>query len=117
MGTVFSGMGLATMFFPETVLKLSFKKEFLGTEGITSANKLIIQCFGSQASLCGLLILSTKFTAESYRNFGLAMIPYFIFDLYFWQKGALTAFGAVGDAFGNMIFSACCYIGYKNIRK
>lgn len=113
LGGVFGGMGVATMLFPVKITELSFRKEFLGPEGVTPALKLAIQCFGSQAALCGLLILSSKFTRRTYRNFGLAMIPYFVFDWYFWQSGALTDFGALGDAAGNVIFTLCCLAGYS----
>jgi hypothetical protein len=109
-------MGLATMLFPVKVTELSFTKEFLGSEGVTPALKLAIQCFGSQATLCGVLILSCKFTSVTFRNFGIAMIPYFLFDYNFWRAGALTNFGAAGDAAGNVIFSFCCLMGYMATR-
>mmetsp|Transcript_9779 Transcript_9779/g.14137 ORF Transcript_9779/g.14137 Transcript_9779/m.14137 type:complete len:135 (-) Transcript_9779:2912-3316(-) len=115
MGVVFTGMGLATVAFPATVANLSFTNAFLGKEGVTPALQLVMQCFGSQASLCGLLILSSDFRIGTFRNFGLAMIPYFIFDYHFWKTGALTLFGASGDAVGNSIFSFCCYIGYNRL--
>lgn len=115
MGSVFTGMGAVTMLFPKEVALLSFSKEFLGDQGITAPLQLVMQCFGSQATLCGLLILSSEFTAQTYQTFGLAMIPYFVFDFYFWYKGSLTNFGAVGDAVGNAIFSFCCFLGYKQL--
>jgi hypothetical protein len=121
LGGVFTGMGLATMLFPSEVLRHCFTKEFLalpsGSTEYPRSLVLSIQCFGSQASLCGLVILSSKFCKETYRNFGLAMIPYFVFDYYFWQRNALTNFGAIGDALGNVIFSACCYLGYQELSK
>ncbi len=46
--------------------------------------------------------------------FGLAMIPYLVFDVAGYIAGALTPFGAIGDAVGNLIFTTCCYIGYKD---
>eukprot|EP01032_Pedospumella_encystans_P016802 gene16802-19154_t len=112
MGSIFTSMGLATMIFPKMITELSFNKEFLGKDGVTPPLKLAMQCFGSQASLCGLLILSSKFTSRTYRNFGLAMIPYFVFDYYFWSNGALTTFGAAGDAIGNTVFASCCFLGH-----
>ena len=115
MGVVFTGMGLATVVFPAAVANLSFTNDFLGKEGVTPALLLVMRCFGSQASLCGLLILSSDFRIGTFRNFGLAMIPYFIFDYHFWQTGALTVLGASGDAVGNLIFSGCCYIGYNRL--
>ena len=112
MGSIFTSMGLATMIFPKMITELSFNKEFLGKDGVTPPLKLAMQCFGSQASLCGLLILSSKFTSKTYRNFGLAMIPYFVFDYHFWSNGALTTFGAAGDAIGNTVFASCCFLGH-----
>jgi hypothetical protein len=117
LGTVFTGMGLATMLFPVQITELSFTKEFLGSDGVTAPLKLAIQCFGSQATLCGVLILSCKFTSETFRNLGIAIIPDFLFDYNFWRVGALTSFGAAGDAAGNVIFSYCCLMGYLTTSK
>jgi hypothetical protein len=141
MGTVFAGMGLATLLFPNTVCRLSLKPSFLltgkndtkkeskkpipsnekpqppldidiWTLPVSGPLKFAMQCFGAQAALQGFLILSTTFTKESYRNFGLAMIPFFVFDYMAWSAGYLTPFGAIGDGVGNVVFTACCYLAY-----
>jgi hypothetical protein len=64
LGTVFLGMGLGTMLAPQDVLiPLAFKAEFLGPAGAANAPlRLAMQCFGSQASLVGLLLLTTRMT-------------------------------------------------------
>lgn len=116
MGSVFAGMGVATMVFPKTITEMSFTKQFLGKEGVTPPLILTMRCFGSQAALCGLLILSSTFDANTYRNFGLAMIPYFAFDVHCYSVGALTTFGAVGDGIGNVIFAACCLLGHNLLK-
>lgn len=69
-----------------------------------------MQCFGSQATLCGILILSCKFTAETFKIYGLSILPYSAFDRLAWNAGALTVFGAAGDAAGNIIFAKCWVI-------
>lgn len=117
MGTVFTTMGLGTMLFPKMAIEMSFTPQYLGKEGATPPLTLMTRCFGSQATLCGLLILTSNFTADTFRNFGLAMIPYFVFDFHYWNNGALTNFGAIGDAVGNAIFAGCCFIGYKTLTK
>ena len=116
MGSVFTGMGLLTMISPKVAAEMSLTKDFLGKDGVTPALKLVMQCFGSQASLCGLVILSSNFTARTYRNFGLAMIPYLMFDYHCWANNALTTFGALGDVAGNALFAACCAVGYKLLK-
>eukprot|EP01113_Clastostelium_recurvatum_P031943 TRINITY_DN4045_c0_g1_i1.p1 TRINITY_DN4045_c0_g1~~TRINITY_DN4045_c0_g1_i1.p1 ORF type:complete len:164 (+),score=20.04 TRINITY_DN4045_c0_g1_i1:50-493(+) len=118
MGTLFTGMGLAVIALPDLTLRLSVPHEFLYRGvieggGIPASTVLMAQCFGAQASLAGLLILSSKFTASTYRVFGLAMAPFFAFDVWGYAAGRLTAFGALGDGFGNLVFSVCCYLGWR----
>ena len=112
MGSVFSAMGLGTMLFPRMVYDLCFTKDFVEHAQLTAPMKLMIQCFGAQASLCGLTILSTTWDKIAYRNFAAAIVPFFVFDGYFYRSGALTALGAIGDLAGNLVFVACCWQGY-----
>ena len=117
LGSVFSAMGLGTMLFPRHVYELCFVKEFVEHASLSPSMRLVIQCFGSQATLCGFTILSTKWDSVAYRNFAFAMVPYLIFDGYFFYCGALTPLGALGDLFGNVVFLACCWKGYDRCRK
>jgi hypothetical protein len=116
MGSVFTGMGLATMFFPEIVMRLSLDQNYIhyafGAQGMNPVVKFVTQCFGSQAALCGTLILSSRFTKNTFKIFGFCMIPYLIFDVLAYQFGPLSLFGAVGDGLGNIIFITCCWLGF-----
>ncbi|KAJ3270801.1 hypothetical protein HDV01_007423 [Terramyces sp. JEL0728] len=121
MGTVFTGMGLVCLVFPETTLRLALAEPTLksvmnySVSGlvISPAAKLLMQTFGSQASLCGVLILNAHFTQQTFFVFGVSMIPFFVFDYMAHAAGFLTPFGAIGDAVGNAVFSYCCYKGYS----
>ncbi len=120
MGTVFTGMGLACLMFPSTVLRLSIPVDrwtsIITINQVDPIVKLLMQCFGSQAVLSGILILSSEFTESTFAIFGTSMIPFFVFDCLAWSGGLLTSFGAVGDAVGNIIFSVCSYYGYKGLK-
>ena len=116
MGGAFTMMGVTTMLFPRQILELSFNKRFLSDLSPTKSETLLTSCFGAQASLCGMLILSSTFTKKTYKYFGIAILPFFVFDYYFWQIEALTTFGAVGDLAGNVLFSLCCYFGYQEAK-
>lgn len=138
MGIVFTAMGLITMIFPQRVLDISFQGDFLlspSNSSVVSSSSfsplssssspssssmsyspillLVVRCFGSQACLCGLLILITKFNKRTNLYFGLAMIPYLVFDAVGYVSGVLTLFGAIGDALGNLVFVTCCLHGYR----
>ena len=110
LGGVFSLMGLGTMLFPSPLLKLSLNNAEVAD---SPELNLVFRCFGAQATLCGLLLLSCRFTKTTYRNFGLAMIPFYVFDYLAWRANFLTPLGAIGDALGNTVFSVCCYLGWQ----
>jgi hypothetical protein len=91
MGVTFTAMGLGTMMFPVSGLGLFIDPSihaycFTGNE-VNPVAKLLWQCFGAQATLCGVLILSCKFTKKTFRNFGLAIIPFFAFDYLAYRAG------------------------------
>ena len=109
LGGMFSLMGMGTMLFPKHLIPLSLRN---APENSRELN-FVFRCFGAQATLCGLLLLSCKPSRTLYRNFGLAMVPFFIFDYVAWNAGFLTEFGALGDAAGNLVFSICSFIGWK----
>ena len=109
MGTLYTGMGVATMLFPRAVIKYTMTPGYLEpTPGVL----LLVSVFGAQAACCGLLLLTATLTKKTYKYFGLAMIPFLVFDIYYYFDGAINLFGAVGDAFGNIVFMWCCYLGY-----
>ncbi|KAJ3093429.1 hypothetical protein HDU96_002293 [Phlyctochytrium bullatum] len=137
MGTTFASMGLVTMLFPNTTIRLSFDPAFLALKGDesdsipTSADKtkalttrpapispvlrFTMRCFGAQATLCGFLLLVAPFNKQTYAAFGAAIAPFFVFDWMAWQAGALTPFGAIGDGLGNVVFTVCCWLGYNRL--
>jgi hypothetical protein len=117
MGGVFTGMGLVTMMMPELTLKLfipDHHQHHVFSNGVVNPiTKLAMQCFGSQASLCGILILNSHFSRHTFKVFGLCLVPYFAFDLLAYKHGLINTMGAVGDGVGNVIFSVCCWLGYQ----
>ena len=110
LGGVFSAMGLGTMLLPRQLLPLSLTNY---SKSDSTDLTLTFRCFGAQATLCGLILLSCEPSKKLYRNFGLAILPFFVFDFLAWEQGLITTFGAIGDAAGNIVFSVCAYQGYR----
>ncbi|KAJ3410706.1 hypothetical protein HDV05_003478 [Chytridiales sp. JEL 0842] len=145
IGTIYTAVGLTTLFFPTTISRLTFQPSFLSgpsptkkdsngtssssTAPITGASNLdlyptdgshymnppyqmSVQRFGAKAALLGLVILSAKFTPETYRNLGMAVLPFVAFDYLGWSTGAMSKLGAGADALHNALIGLCCYVGY-----
>ena len=102
------------MLAPELVLKLSINPKALpaATAEKEPVLKLLMQCFGAQAVMCGILLLTSKMDRRAYAIWGAAILPFFWFDFSAWKQGMLTDFGALGDAVGNIIFVSCSAVGW-----
>jgi hypothetical protein len=123
IGTTFTTMGVATMFFPVTATRLGITSKFLGVTLINRgkewdlhpALKFTVRCFGAQASLCGLLLLSTRMEKFGYQVFSAAIVPFLIFNVIGWRKGIFTTLGAVADGLGNIIFLVGSWFAIRDL--
>jgi len=81
MGVTFTGMGLVTMFAPNFLSRLCLTpgtfEEVAKGDSLLHPMRLAVQCFGAQATLGGVVILSSKFTKSTFKTFGLAILPFF----------------------------------------
>lgn len=126
MGTTYASMGLVTMLFPNTVLHYSLYGQTLQESIITASPAsavgikvflpslvLMTRCFGAQAFVCGSLVLNAEFTMDTFKTFGLLMLPFIAFDWIAYDAGMISLLGAIGDLAGNLVFISCCFYGYK----
>ena len=115
LALIFLLLGGWVLFFPGMVESLSFKPEhYIGTE----ASRVILGCFGAQAVLCGLVILTSKFTPRTFLVFGLfGSIPFFAFNYYFYFVRGIFSDWMLLDLAGNIGILACGIIGYRLSRK
>lgn len=73
---------------------------------VNATTHLFARCFGAQAMTCGLLLGTSDMTAFSFTAFGLAMVPYIAWNVWF---GIGPARGMVNelmliDFVGNIFF-------------
>ena len=67
------------------------------------SSHLILACFGAQAVLCGVVILSSRFTANTFLIFGLiGSIPFMIFNYYFYFVKEMFSAWMLLDFVGNI---------------
>ena len=81
LASIFLVLGSWCLFFPGTVIELTFRPEFAVA---SEQARFIMGCFGAQAVLTGTIILAARFTATTFLVFGLfGSIPFFIFNVWF----------------------------------
>ncbi len=111
LGAIFLLLGLWALLFPGTVERFVFTPEYyIGST--TSA--VMIGCFGAQAVLCAILILSATFTARTFLLFGLiGSIPFFAFNAYFVFVQPIFTDWMLLDFAGNVGILLCGILGWK----
>ena len=112
MGGTFLAMGAGTVLLPSTVIDLCFNPDYSDN---TAAERFIVRCFGSQAALQGVLLLTCEMKPSTWFWWGLGILPFVAFDILASPSGPypmITWLGAAGDGIGNAIFLTCCYLAY-----
>ena len=112
MGGTFFAMGVGTMLLPSTIIDLCCNPEFFSN---TIGERFIVCCFGSQAALQGLLLLTCEMKPSTWFWWGLGILPFVALDIMVAPSGPYpmsTWLGAAGDGIGNAIFLTCCYLAY-----
>jgi len=70
-------------------------------------------CFGAQACLAALFATFSRFTRITFLVFGLALLPFFVFDYWFTRiNPVMNSFGAI-DLVGNAIMLALSIMGWR----
>ncbi len=74
---------------------------------------LTMACFGAQACLAGLFAAFSRFTRATFLAFGIALLPFFVFD--YWFTRVEPVFNHIGmlDLGGNIVMLALCVYGWR----
>ncbi|KAL4756253.1 uncharacterized protein BDW70DRAFT_164659 [Aspergillus foveolatus] len=80
MALAYAGLGAWCLLHPASAMRLSFNAEHVTTD---RASLLLMQCFGAQATTCGMLLGVANMSRTSFTVFSLAMVPYIVFNVWF----------------------------------
>jgi hypothetical protein len=110
IAAVFFVLGGWALLAPQSVIDLTFLPEYRsGTPILPFA----VACFGAQAMIAGLFAAFSRFTRATFLAYGLALIPFFVFDWWFtFVDPVFTRLGLL-DAAGNAVMLALCAIGWR----
>ncbi|HEV7661709.1 MAG TPA: hypothetical protein VGO55_17855 [Allosphingosinicella sp.] len=110
IAAVFFILGGWALLAPRSVIALTLLPEYrVGTPILPFA----IACFGAQAMIAGLFAAFARFTKATFLAFGVALLPFLVFDIWFtFVDPVFTSLGLL-DAVGNVIMFALCMIGWR----
>jgi FtsH-binding integral membrane protein len=106
---VFLGLGGWCLVAPMTVIELTVRPEHQNDLRLTA---ITIGAFGAQAMLVGLVSATSRFTARTFLALGLAMLPFFVFDWWFYAVEPLFNALILLDVAGNLAMLAACLRGW-----
>jgi predicted membrane channel-forming protein YqfA (hemolysin III family) len=110
LAAVFFVLGGWCVVAPENVIALGVRPAYRSDAPIVP---LLVACFGSQALISGLFAATSRFSRTTFLVYGIALLPFFVFDAYFYAvKPILTEVGLV-DFIGNLVMVVACWFGWK----
>lgn len=110
LAAVFFILGGWCLVSPASVMALTIRPEYRSDDFIAL---FLVSCFGAQAILAGLFAAFSRFTKTTFLAYGLALIPFFVFDYWFFAvKPVLTLVGML-DAVGNLVMLGLCALGWR----
>jgi hypothetical protein len=109
IAAVFLVLGGWCLVWPSSVIALTVRPEYQSDHLLVLVS---LGAFGAQAVLAGLFAAFSRFTRATFAAFGIAILPFFVFDWWFYAVIPLFNELILLDALGNLIFIAICTRGY-----
>lgn len=114
IATVFLGLGGWCLVAPDQVLQLGAAPGALVPSRLQS---VVMGAFGAQAMLFGLISLTTRFTARTFLALAIALLPFFVFDWWFYSVEPIFNRLILLDLAGNLIMLAACLRGWQLLKQ
>lgn len=110
IGMVFAVLGGWALLAPRSVIALAIRPEFQSTDYFAV---FAVACFGAQACLFALVAFTARFTRRTFAAYGIALLPFFVFNWWFYfEVPLLTEIGLL-DFAGNLAMLALCWHGWR----
>lgn len=107
---IFVGLGSWCLVAPASVVSLTVVQEH---QAFTPLVLVCIAAFGAQACLAGLFAAFSIFTRWTYLAYGVALLPFLVFDWWFYAVRPLFNELILLDVIGNMIMLLLCWRGFS----
>ena len=109
LASVFFILGGWCLIAPEMVMTLAFTPAYQSSDPVVS---ILVACFGAQAVLAGIFAAFSIFTRRTFLAYGIALLPFFVFDYWFYAVEPMLTMVGLLDVVGNIIMLWLCWIGW-----
>lgn len=113
IAAIFIGLGGWCLVAPSSIVALGVLPEH---RSYTTLVLVSIGAFGAQACLAGLFAAFAVFTRQTFLAYGIALLPFFVFDWWFYAVDPLCNELILLDAAANLVMLALCWRGYRLLR-
>ena len=110
LASVFFVLGGWCLVSPSSVMALTIRPEYQ-TDHPTAL--LALGAFGAQAMIAGLFAAFSRFTRATFLAYGIGLLPFFVFDYWFYVVEPMLTLVGMLDAVGNVIMLALCVMGWR----
>jgi hypothetical protein len=114
LASVFLVLGGWCLISPASVMALTITPAFQTDAPIVP---ILVGAFGAQALIAGLFAAFSKFTKTTFLAYGIALLPFFVFDYWFYAVVPMLTPLGLADAVGNVIMLALCVMGWRKAER
>lgn len=109
LAAVFLLLGGWCLLAPNSVLDLAIRPAYRTGAPL---EVLLMGAFGAQAVIAGLFATFSRFTRTTFLVYGIALLPFFVFDVWFYAVTPMLTEVGLLDAVGNIVMLAACVAGW-----
>jgi hypothetical protein len=110
LASVFFVLGGWCLVSPSSVMALAITPQYQSDAAIVS---ILMAAFGAQALIAGVFAAFSNFTKATYVAYGIALLPFFVFDYWFYVVDPLLTWVGLLDGLGNIVMLSLCYLGWR----
>jgi len=110
IASVFFVLGGWCVVSPSSVMALTIRPERQTDDPIAL---LALGAFGAQAMIAGLFAAFSRFTRATFLAYGIGLLPFFVFDWWFYAVDPVFTPLGMLDAAGNVVMLGLCVIGWR----
>lgn len=110
LASVFLVLGGWCLLSPGSVLDLTIRPEYRSDDPIVP---VLIGAFGAQALIAGLFAAFSTFTRTTWLAYAIALLPFFVFDYWFFVVEPMLTWIGLLDLVGNVVMLAICAMGWR----